>query len=72
MLWILFWISGVYRVLLHIYYSQVHSDPDWLYLLGNRSVGEIELFNHLLKIIISYLNPYRFVQIVYITRKYEM
>ena len=30
------------------------------------SMGQIELFNHLLRIIISYLKPYRCVQIVYI------
>ena len=31
------------------------------------SMSQIELFNHLLRIIISYLKPYNYAQIIYIT-----
>ena len=39
-----FWSSGECRVFLHSHYSQVHSDPEWKYLLGSHL--RIKSFNH--------------------------
>ena len=55
---------GECRVPLYCHYSQVYSDLEWLYLVRVTSMGQIELFNHLLRIImVSYLKPYSYVQI---------
>ena len=53
-------------VLFQCHYSQVRSDSGVVGPVRIPSVGQIELFNHLLRIIMSYLKSYTLMQIIYI------
>ena len=52
---------------IHCHYSQVHSDPDWSYLLWSHLLAQMQLFDPFLMIVIfNYKKQYSFVLIFYI------